>query len=158
QNVSLFGDRRLLELKIPTGKPGRTGGEVLSRMAADATRPATETVVILNLPRLDKTTRSSKWARALEANSTWLDIPSIQRDDLPSWIGQRLAQQKQQVDRNTLEWIADKVEGNLLAAHQEIQKLGLLYAEGQIDARDVETAVLNVARYDVFGLREAMLA
>src|SRR5690606_8079019 len=88
QNVSLFGDRRLLELKIPTGKPGRTGGEVLSRMAADATRPATETVVILNLPRLDKTTRSSKWARALEANSTWLDIPSIQRDDLPNWIGQ----------------------------------------------------------------------
>lgn len=157
QNVSLFGDRRLLELKIPTGKPGRTGGEALSRMAADATRPATDTVVILNLPRLDKATRGSKWARALEGKSTWLDIPSIHRDDLPNWIGQRLAQQKQQVDRNTLEWIADKVEGNLLAAHQEIQKLGLLYAEGQLAARDVETAVLNVARYDVFGLREAML-
>lgn len=158
QNVSLFGDKRLLELKIPTGKPGRTGGEVLGQLAASANRPAQDAVVLISLPRLDKTTRGSKWARALESASTWMDIPTIQRSELPQWIGRRLAQQNQQVDRNTLEWMADKVEGNLLAAHQEIQKLGLLYPEGTLAPRDVETAVLNVARYDVFGLREAMLA
>src|SRR5690606_25701669 len=83
---------------------------------------------------------------------------TIERERLPAWIGQRLARQNQQVDAATLQWIADKVEGNLLAAHQEIQKLGLLYPEGPIAAEDVERAVLNVARYDVFGLRDAMLA
>ena len=70
----------------------------------------------------------------------------------------RLARQNQRADNATLQWMADKVEGNLLAAHQEIQKLGLLYPEGQLAAEDVERAVLNVARYDVFGLRDAMLA
>jgi DNA polymerase-3 subunit delta len=87
-----------------------------------------------------------------------VDIASIERTRLPAWVGMRLARQNQRADNATLQWMADKVEGNLLAAHQEIQKLGLLYPEGQLAAEDVERAVLNVARYDVFGLRDAMLA
>ncbi|MGP1613816.1 MAG: DNA polymerase III subunit delta, partial [Pollutimonas bauzanensis] len=103
-------------------------------------------------------TRSAKWALGLAQAGTWVEIGNIGRAELPRWIGQRLARQEQQLDSATLEWMADKVEGNLLAAFQEVQKLGLLYPAGAISATDVERAVLNVARYDVFGLRDAMLA
>lgn len=159
QSVSLFGDRRLLELKIPTGKPGKSGGEMLARLADQARDQAdADTLVVVALPRLDKATRESKWAQALARGGVMADIANVERGRLPAWIGMRLGRQNQRADTATLQWMADKVEGNLLAAHQEIQKLGLLYPEGQLAAEDVERAVLNVARYDVFGLRDAMLA
>ncbi|MGE4368148.1 MAG: DNA polymerase III subunit delta [Burkholderiaceae bacterium] len=159
QNVSLFGDKRLLELAIPTGKPGKTGADTLQKLAALAQgNNITDTFVVLALPRLDKTTRSAKWAQAIFQAAACIDIPSVSRQALPQWIAARLKKQRQTLERSTLEWMADKVEGNLLAAHQEILKLGLVYPEGQISAGDVQRAVLNVARYDVFGLRDAMLA
>ncbi|MYN11550.1 DNA polymerase III subunit delta [Pusillimonas sp. TS35] len=159
QNVSLFGDRRLVDLSIPSGKPGKTGADTLVRLADMVTGGAlSDTVVLINLPRLDKTARTAKWVQALMAAGTSIDVATIDRASLPRWIAQRLARQRQQAERATLEWMADKVEGNLLAAHQEVQKLGLLYPEGTLSAQDVERAVLNVARYDVFGLRDAMLA
>ncbi|ARP80915.1 DNA polymerase III subunit delta [Bordetella genomosp. 8] len=159
QTVSLFGDRRLLELKIPTGKPGKAGGDMLARLAeqADASGSDPDTVIAIGLPRLDKATRESRWMSAL-SRGVLVDIPNIERTRLPAWIGERLARQNQRADATTLQWMADKVEGNLLAAHQEIQKLALLYPEGMLEAEAVERAVLNVARYDVFGLRDAMLA
>jgi DNA polymerase-3 subunit delta len=157
QTVSLFGDRRLLELKIPTGKPGKAGGDMLARLAEQADRGDADTIIVVGLPRLDKATRDSRWAVAL-ARGIMVDVPTIERARLPAWIGERLARQKQRADTATLQWMADKVEGNLLAAHQEIQKLALLYPEGPLEAEAVERAVLNVARYDVFGLRDAMLA
>lgn len=158
QNVSLFGDRRLVDVALPTGKPGRIGGETLVKLCTMMeSGTLTDTLVLVSLPRLDKTTRSAKWAMALAQVGTWVDITNIGRSELPRWIGQRLARQQQQLDTTSLEWMADKVEGNLLAAFQEVQKLGLLYPAGKISAADVERAVLNVARYDVFGLRDAML-
>ncbi|WP_353153020.1 DNA polymerase III subunit delta [Pollutimonas bauzanensis] len=158
QNISLFGDRRLVDLAIPTGKPGKTGGEVLLKLSAMVESGALpDTLVLVHLPRLDKAIRNTKWALGLAQAGTWVDIASIERTQLPRWIGQRLARQQQELDADTLEWMADKVEGNLLAAFQEVQKLGLLYPAGKISASDVERAVLNVARYDVFGLRDAML-
>lgn len=158
QNVSLFGDRRLIELKIPGGKPGKTGGDTLVRLADLARNSGlSDTIVLISLPRLDRATKSSKWATALQQARAFLEIPGIERGALPTWIQQRLARQGQQLESQSLEWMADKVEGNLLAAHQEIQKLGLLYPEGPISPQDVEQAVLDVARYDVFGLRDAML-
>ena len=158
QSVSLFGDRRVLEIKIPTGKPGKTGGDTLARLAEQArAHPDPDTLVLVALPKLDKATRDSKWAQALAAGGMMVDLATIERPQLPAWIGARLARQNQHADDATLQWMADKVEGNLLAAHQEIQKLGLLYPEGELTAEDVERAVLNVARYDVFGLRDAML-
>ncbi|HBI83945.1 MAG TPA: DNA polymerase III subunit delta, partial [Alcaligenaceae bacterium] len=102
--------------------------------------------------------RDSKWATTLLSAGTTIETASIDRTQLPDWIAKRLARQSQQVDANTLQWLADKVEGNLLAAHQEILKLGLLFDPGMISGEDVEQAVMNVARYDVFGLRDAMLA
>ncbi|MDS1140998.1 DNA polymerase III subunit delta [Pusillimonas sp. SM2304] len=159
QNVSLFGDRRLVDLSIPTGKPGKTGAETLLKLAGMAESGAlADTLVMVNLPRLDKTTRNTKWAQGLFDAGTAIEVASIERAALPRWIAHRLARQDQQLDTATLEWMADKVEGNLLAAHQEVQKLGLLYPPGKISGPDVERAVLNVARYDVFGLRDAMLA
>ena len=129
------------------------------RLAEQArAQPNPDVLVIIALPRLDKETRNSKWAQALAASSVMVDIATIERPQLPAWIGARLARQNQRADKTALEWMADKVEGNLLAAHQEIQKLGLLYPEGELSIEDIERAVLNVARYDVFGLRDAMLA
>lgn len=159
QNISLFGDKRLVEVKLPSGKPGKTGGETLAKLAGLAQDGLLDgTLVLINLPRLDKTTRNSKWAGALLDAATLIEVPTIERAGLPRWIQQRMARQNQQLEPASLEWMADKVEGNLLAAFQEIQKLGLLYPEGKISAKDVEQAVLNVARYDIFGLRDAMLA
>lgn len=160
QSVSLFGDRRILELKIPTGKPGKPGADTLARLAEQAEKQADnpDTLILVSLPRLDKATREGRWVQALARGGMMVDIASVERGRLPAWVGQRLARQNQRADNATLQWMADKVEGNLLAAHQEIQKLGLLYPEGQLAAEDVERAVLNVARYDVFGLRDAMLA
>lgn len=159
QSVSLFGDRKLLELKLATGKPGKAGGDTLARLAelsAGQTDP--DTVIVVALPKLDRATREGKWMTALTLHGTVVEVPDVDRQRLPGWIGARLARQNQQVDDATRQWMADMVEGNLLAAHQEIMKLGLLHPEGLISAQEVERAVMNVARYDVFGLRDAMLA
>ncbi len=158
QNISLFGDQTLLDLKLPSGKPGKPGADTLTQLASLVDSGAiSHTRVVLTLPRLDKATRGSKWCAALLQSATLVEVPTIERAALPNWIGQRLARQKQTLDRNSLEWMADKVEGNLLAAHQEIMKLGLLYPEGALTHEQVEQAVLDVARYDVNALRNAML-
>lgn len=159
QNVSLFGDRSLVELNLPSGKPGKTGADALTRLAGMAQDgQLADTLVLVSLPRLDKATRNAKWAQTLFDAACSIEVASISRAMLPDWIGQRMAAQRQSLDRDSLGWMADKVEGNLLAAHQEILKLGLLYPEGPIAHADLERAVLNVARYDVFGLRDAMLS
>ncbi|NGM87454.1 DNA polymerase III subunit delta [Parapusillimonas sp. SGNA-6] len=159
QNVSLFGERKLVDVSLPTGKPGKTGGETLIKLADMVESHAlADTMLLVTLPRLDKATRNAKWSQALLQAGTSVDIASIERAALPRWIAQRMARQGQELDAATLDWMADKVEGNLLAAHQEVQKLALLYPAGKLSATDVERAVLNVARYDVFGLRDAMLS
>jgi len=156
---SLFGERRLLEIKIPSGKPGKTGGDTLTRLAEQIrAQPDADTLVVVALPRLDKATRESRWAQALLQSGTLIELMPVDRSHLPEWLAARLARQHQRVDKATLQWLADKVEGNLLAAHQEIQKLNLLYPQGDLTAAEVERAVLNVARYNVFDLRDAMLA
>src|SRR5690606_16943890 len=117
------GDRKLLDLALPSGKPGRSGGETLEKLGAKiAAGELSDTVVTLALPRLDRATRSSKWASALLDAGTLVEVPTIDRNSLPRWIGQRMARQGQELDADTLAWMADKVEGNLLAAFQEVQK------------------------------------
>jgi DNA polymerase-3 subunit delta len=112
---------------------------------------------------LDKTSKASAWFMALDAHGITVQLDPIERNALPAWIAQRLSQQQQRVregeeGQRSLQFFADRVEGNLLAAHQEIQKLGLLYPEGELSFEDIERAVLNVARYDVFKLTESVLA
>lgn len=155
QSQSLFGDRKLIELRIPSGKPGKEGGQALQEYAASL---YPDNVTLITLPKLDWSTQKSAWVTTLQQAGVYLDIPVVDRSQLPNWIGVRLAAQKQQTDRDAVEFIADRVEGNLLAAHQEIRKLALLYPEGRLTVDQVQDAVLNVARYDVFKLNEAMIA
>ncbi|MNR78090.1 DNA polymerase III subunit delta [compost metagenome] len=155
QSQSLFGDKKLIELRIPTGKPGKDGGKALQDYAASL---SPDNVTLITLPKLDWATQKAAWVASLQQASVYIDIPLIERAQLPAWLGVRLAAQRQSANRECLDFIADRVEGNLLAAHQEIQKLGLLYPEGALSFEQIHDAVLNVARYDVFKLNEAMLS
>ncbi len=154
QSQSLFGERKLIELRIPGGKPGKDGGQALQDYVADLNP---DNVTLITLPKLDWQTQKAAWVAALQRTGVYIDIPPIERSQLPGWIGSRLAAQQQSADRASLDFISDRVEGNLLAAHQEIQKLALLYPAGKLAFEQVQDAVLNVARYDVFKLNEAML-
>ena len=162
QSLSLFADRRLVEIAIPGGKPGKDGAAALQQLA-EAVDGSDSLLVIVTLPRLDRTARASGWFTALESHGVAVQIDAVERQQLPQWIAQRLRAQGQQVaagaeGEHALRFFADRVEGNLLAAHQEIQKLALLYPEGELGAAQIESAVLNVARYDAFKLGEAVLA
>ncbi|AKJ69085.1 DNA-dirted DNA polymerase [Pandoraea thiooxydans] len=159
QSMSLFGERKVLEMRIPTGKPGKDGAEALCRHAA---LRSDDLLTIVTLPRLDAATQKSAWFGALEQHGAAVRIDAVERNRLPDWIGQRLALQGQRVEsgdsgRRALQFMADRVEGNLLAAHQEILKLGLLYPAGALTFEQIQDVVLNVARYDVFKLNEALL-
>lgn len=161
-SLSLFADKQLVEIRIPSGKPGKDGSAALQQLAASAAQDE-NTLTLVTLPRLDAQTKKGAWFAALEANGVTIQIDPIERAALPQWIAQRLALQNQRVasgeaGQRTLQFFADRVEGNLLAAHQEIQKLGLLQPEGELSYEVVEQAVLNVARYDVFKLSEAVLS
>ncbi len=161
-SLSLFADRQMVEIRIPSGKPGKEGSVALQQMADGAAGNDT-TLTLVMLPRLDKATRTGAWFTALENAGVTVQIDPVERAALPQWIAQRLARQNQRVvggdeGQRTLQFFSDRVEGNLLAAHQEIQKLALLHPEGELSFAQVESAVLNVARYDVFKLGEAVLA
>ncbi len=154
RGLSLFAERRILEIRLPSGRPGQAGAEALRAHAESASG---DTLTIVALPRLDRKQRQADWAVALDAAGVWIDVPTIERDALPAWIAARLARQRQKAPPQALEFLADRVEGNLLAAHQEISKLALLYPAGELTLEQVEASVLNVARYDVFTLPIAML-
>ncbi len=167
-SLSLFADKQIIEIRVPSGKPGKDGSTALQRIAERAQGDDT-TLTLIILPRLDSLTTKGAWFGALESFGMTVKFDPIDRRNLPQWISQRLQLQGQRVaageeGQRTLQFFADRVEGNLLAAHQEIQKLGLLYPVtaandgGVLGYEQVENAVLNVARYDVFKLSEAVLA
>ena len=165
-SLSLFAEKQIIEIRIPSGKPGKDGSVALQQIAEQSLNNDSTLTVVL-LPRLDKTTRTGAWFMALEQHGVSIEVQTIERNALPQWIAQRLAAQGQRVEsgepgQRTLQFFADRVEGNLLAAHQEIQKLGLLFpgdgSDGVLTFAQVESAVLNVARYDVFKLSEAVLS
>jgi DNA polymerase III subunit delta len=165
QTMSLFGDKRFVELRMPTGKPGRDGAESLKHFAEQInnTGNGVDTIICIILPRLDSKTKSSAWFSALDEAGMAIQIDSIDRLALPHWIGQRLKKQSQEVEagesgQRALQFMSDQVEGNLIAAHQEIQKLALLYPAGQLSEEQIRSAVLKVARYDIFELTESMLS
>jgi len=155
QSLSLFSSRKLVELRIPTGKPGVDGAQAIQDYCAQLNA---DTVTVVTLPKLDKAGQSSKWFNALVENGVVIATEEIALNALPDWIAGRLQRQEQAADRDTLRFLAERVEGNLLAAYQEIQKLALLFPEGPLSFEQVKDAVMDVARYDVFKLTEAMLA
>lgn len=160
QAMSLFAERQFIEIRIPTGKPGKDGSEALQRYAEAA---PDDVLTLVTLPRLDKTQLSSAWFTALDGNGVSLRVEPVERRALPAWLAQRLRAQGQSVPegedgQKALAFFADRVEGNLLAAHQELQKLALLHPKGELTLADIEAAVLDVARFDVFKLSEAVLS
>ncbi len=159
QEMSLFAQRQLIEIRIPSGKPGKDGSEALQRYCEHLSE---DVLTLLHCPRLDGQQLKSAWFAALDHAGVAVRVDPVDRAALPGWIVQRLARQDQRVmagdeGQRTLAFFADCVEGNLLAAHQETQKLALLYPPGELSFEQVESAVLNVARYDVFKLGEAVL-
>ncbi len=159
QAMSLFAERQLIEIRIPGGKPGKDGSEALQRYC-EGLPP--DVLTLVTLPRLDKTQLSSAWFTALDTAGVTVRVDPVERRELPAWIARRLQQQGQSVaagpeGQQALEFFADRVEGNLLAAHQELQKLALLHPPGELSLQQIEAAVLDVARFDVFKLSEALL-
>jgi DNA polymerase III subunit delta len=154
-NMSLFGGRQLIDLRIPTGKPGREGSAAIQDYCA---RPSPDAVLLVTLPGLDWTEEKAVWLKALAEAGVAVKLIPPAMAELPSWIAGRLRRQQQSLESDGLRFIAERVEGNLLAAHQEILKLGLIYPAGELSLQQVQEAGLNVARYDLDGLREALLA
>jgi DNA polymerase-3 subunit delta len=158
QAMSLFAERQLIEIRIPSGKPGKDGTEALQRYCENL---ADDVLTLVHLPRLDYQQLKTGWFTALEAAGITLRLDPVARPALPAWLAQRLKAQGQRVQdgeagQRTLAFFADRVEGNLLAAHQEVQKLALLYPAGELSFEQVEAAVMNVARYDLPKLTEAL--
>ncbi len=154
-NLSLFASKRLVEIRIPTGKPGMDGGRAIEAWCA---RPPEDAVTLVVLPELDWQQQKAKWYEALDRAGVVVEAKAVTRDELPDWLGERLARQQQRASVETLEWLADRVEGNLLAARQEVEKLALLLPPGEIALEAIREAVTDVSRFERDTLLEAIHA
>lgn len=152
---SLFAERKLVELRLPSGKPGNEGSETLVQYAA---RPSPDDMLLIQCPKLDRTQTQSKWFTALAETGAVVACASVGRNELPGWIAERLKRQQQRLTPEALEFLAARVEGNLLAARQEIDKLALLHPPGELTLADLRAEIADVARYDVWGVGEAVVA
>lgn len=154
-SVGLFAELKLLELHIPNGKPGKNGGEALIKLAE---RLPEDTVTLVMLPKLEKAQTQAKWFGALAAKGVMLEAKTVGAHALPQWIQGRLKKYGLEIETDALSLFADRVEGNLLAARQEIEKLALLHPKGSVlNIEDAEAAIANVARFDVFQLSGAWM-
>jgi DNA polymerase-3 subunit delta len=153
-SLSLFASRRLVEVRIPTGKPGREGGQALAEYAK---RLPADTVTLVSLPALDWSGMKAAWLKALEAAGVLVMADPFPRDRLVGWIEARLAKNGQRAAPDTLAFLADRVEGNLSAANQEVEKLALSFDPGELSFEQVSGSVLDVSRFDLRALGAAML-
>ena len=153
-NLSLFAEKRIVELRVPTGKPGRAGSQAIADFIDSCDD---DLLFIVVAPKLDRNNRSAKWVKALESAGIMVTVWPIDRRDLPRWIAGRMRAAGLQPDGDAVTLIADRVEGNLLAANQEVEKLRLILGEGAVTARDVGDAVANSSRFDVFKLVDAAM-
>jgi DNA polymerase-3 subunit delta len=151
-NLSLFAEKRIVELRLPTGKPGRQGAPSIIELLENS---GDDLLVLISAPKLDGGTLASKWAKAVQSRGALIQVWPVDQRELPNWIARRMRDNGLEPDGNAVKLIADRVEGNLLAADQEVQKLGLLLGEGKVTVDDVNHAVANSSRYDVFKLVDA---
>ena len=153
-SLSLFAEQRLIELHLPNGKPGNEGSKALCEYAA---RPPEDTTLLIRSGKLDKTTLNSKWAKALDSVGVVMQFWPVKPEELPAWVARRMQAVGLQTTTEGASLLAERVEGNMLAAVQEIDKLLLLYGPGQLSLAQVEEAVANSARYNVFELTDTAL-
>jgi DNA polymerase-3 subunit delta len=151
-NLSLFAEKRIIELRLPTGKPGVKGSATIIEMIEKA---GDDLLFVVSTPKLDRSGAASKWVKALDAAGGQCQLWPPALRELPAWIKARMNNAGLQPDRDAVRLIADRVEGNLLAAQQEIEKLRLLHGEGPISAVDAESAVADSSRFDVYKLVDA---
>ena len=152
-NLSLFASKRLVEIRIPTGKPGAEGGKAIEAYCAHLPDDA---VTLIMLPELDWQSLKTKWFEAVESAGVVIEARAVTRDELPDWLAERLSRQGQRASVETLEWLADRVEGNLLAARQEVEKLALLLPDGEVSLEAIRQAVTDVSRFERDTLVEAI--
>ena len=151
-NLSLFDEKRIVELRLPTGKPGKQGGASIIDLLGNT---GDDFLLLISTPKLDRSAAASKWAKAVEAHGALVQVWPVDLRELPTWIGRRMIEAGLTPDKNAVRLIADRVEGNLLAADQEIQKLRLILGEGEVSVDDVNKAVADSSRYDVYKLADA---
>jgi DNA polymerase-3 subunit delta len=149
--MSLFASRKLIEVRIENGKPGDQGSKALLELCA---QPNPDNILLIVLPKVDKSAQNSKWFKALDKLGAFIAHWPIERSQLPGWIANRLRAHNMKADRDALALLADRTDGNLLAAAQEIEKLKLVGSE-LVTAEDVENSVGDASRYDVFALSES---
>jgi DNA polymerase III subunit delta len=155
-SLSLFGGRKIVELRLTSGKVAAAASEAIVRWCGD---PNPETLLLLTMPRPEGAGWwKAPWFSALDEAGVIAEVEPVARAALPGWLSRRLARQKQSAGKDVLEFLADRVEGNLLAAHQEVQKLALLAPEGELSLETVRAAVADVARYDPYLAGEALVA
>ncbi|MGQ0429548.1 MAG: DNA polymerase III subunit delta [Gammaproteobacteria bacterium] len=154
QSLSLFAERRVIELRMAAPRPGKEGGELLARLAAE---PPPDTILLVTSDRIEREVHATAWFKAFEKHGVVAQSWPVAIAQLPQWITARAARHGLALEPDAAGLLAERVEGNLLAAHQEIEKLALLHAGGTLAAQDVQAAVANSARYDVFQLGEATL-
>lgn len=155
QTMSLFSERRILEIRMPTPRPGKEGAAVLAALAAD---PGPDNLLLVVTTKPEKEVWSSAWLKAFEKHGVFVQSWPVDIKRLPSWIAERAARLGINFERGAAELLAERVEGNLLAAQQELEKLALLHPGARLDIEAVQAAVANSARYDVYQLGEAALA
>ncbi len=153
-NLSLFGSRKLLEVRLPSGRPGAAGGALLVSLIE---RGDPDTVLLLLTPRLDREMQAAKWVKAVEAHGAWLPVWPVEAGRLVAWLRERCGRAGLDLTDEALALLAERTEGNLLAAHQELEKLRLLAPAGRIGADEVLAGVADSARFDVFRLLDAAL-
>ncbi len=154
-NLSLFASKRLVEIRVPTGKPGTEGARAIEAWCAKLPDDAVSLVV---LPELDWQQLKTKWFEAIERAGVVVEAKPVTRDELPDWLAERLARQGQRASVETLEWLAERVEGNLLAAKQEVEKLALLLPPGEITLGAIRESVTDVSRFERDTLIDAIHA
>jgi len=154
QSMSLFAERRIIELKMPSPRPGKEGGAVLAQLVTD---PAPDTLLLVVTGRPERETWSTAWFKAFEKNGVVVQSWPVEIGQLPQWIVARAGTHGLAIEPEGARLLAERIEGNLLAAHQEIEKLALLHTGGTVSAEVVLAAVANSARYDLFQLGEAAL-
>ena len=153
-NLSLFATKQIIDIRIPTGKPGAAGAKALQKLGDS---DLTDMIVLVSLSSFDRQIKNSKWFQSLDKSSLMIYAQKISKYEFPRWVAQKLSHQNQQADRETIDFIIERVEGNLLAASQEIEKLGLVLPAGSLSLELVDQALRDVSRYDISDIGTSIL-
>ena len=154
-NMSLFANRRIVELRLPSAKPGRQGSQIIKDYLS---RPPEDTVLLINAGKIDGNSKKSAWYKSVDQSGLVVQCWPVPVEKLPQWLRQRFKARDMDADNDVLAYISQHIEGNLLAADQEIEKLYLLLGPGRITYADVAEAITSQSRYSVFELVDMMLS